>query len=48
MQIANSIVYAYNNKEDLIEWGRYGRKIIEEKYCWSMVAQVFENHLLTI
>lgn len=46
-EIAKAMVYAYNNKQKLKEWGTYGRAIIEEKYSWQKVTSDFENFLLT-
>jgi len=44
-EIAQAIVYAYENKENLKEWGSYGRTIIEERYTWEKVSKNFENYL---
>lgn len=48
VEIEESIMYAYNNKENLKEWGKIGRKIIEKKYSWEKVAKNFESHLISI
>lgn len=47
-EIARSIAFAYNHKENLEEWGKIGRKIIKEKYAWEKVAEDLENYLLSI
>ena len=43
--IAEAIVYAYNNRERLEEWGASGRAIVKKEYDWKTVAQDFEKHL---
>jgi len=48
IEIAKSIEYACHNKEKLIEWGKFGRTIVEEKYTWKKVAEDLENYLLSI
>jgi len=48
MEIAKSIIYAYNNKEKLGEWGKIGRTIIKQGYTWEKVARNLENYLLFI
>lgn len=47
-EIANAIVYAYNNRDLLMEWGACGRIIIEERYSWTKVANDLENHLFRL
>ncbi len=47
-EIAAAIVYAYNNKEMLREWGGYGRMIVEKRYDWDKVAEDFEAYLLQL
>ena len=47
-EIARSILYVYHNKDRLQDWGRTGRKIVEEKYTWSKVAEDLENYMLSI
>ena len=47
-EIEKSIVYAYHNKENFKEWGKTGRRLIEEKYTWEKVARDLENYLLSI
>jgi len=46
VEIAETIMYAYDNKDELEEWGSYGRIIVKEKYSWKKVAKDFENYLL--
>lgn len=48
MEIARTIEYAYLNGENLGEWGKIGRKIVEEDYTWEKVARDLENYLLLI
>lgn len=47
-EIAKAIEYAYNNKENLEEWGKIGRQIIKEKYTWQKVAKDLENYLMSV
>jgi glycosyltransferase involved in cell wall biosynthesis len=47
-EIAKAIEYAYNNKDKLIEWGKTGKKIIQERYEWGVVAKDLEKYLLSI
>jgi glycosyltransferase involved in cell wall biosynthesis len=47
-EIARSIMYVYQNKEKLGEWGAIGRTIIERKYTWEKVAKDLEDYLLSI
>jgi len=47
-EIGKSIIYAYNNKEKLKEWGALGRGIIIEKYDWEKAAKDLENYLLSL
>ena len=48
VEIAKSIEYAYHNKDKLKEWGKTGRKIVQEGYEWSIVAKHLENYLSSI
>ena len=48
MEIAQGIERAYISQKDLEEWGKIGRKIIQEKYTWEKVAGDLENYLLSI
>lgn len=47
-EIAKAIVYAYNNRERLGEWGKFGRGIVEKSYTWEKVAEDLENYLLSL
>jgi glycosyltransferase involved in cell wall biosynthesis len=47
-EISNSMIYVYKNREKLGEWGRIGRKIVEEKYTWAKVAKNLESYLLQL
>lgn len=46
VEIARAMVYAYENKEKLDEWGSSGWKIVSKKYTWEKIAKDLENHLL--
>jgi glycosyltransferase involved in cell wall biosynthesis len=48
VDIAKSMVYAYENKEKLAKWGKSGRAIVDKKYTWEKVAGSLENYLLSI
>jgi len=48
VEIAKSIMYAFDNREKLEEWGNCGRKIVEEDYTWEKIASNFESYLLSI
>jgi len=46
--ISEGILKAYQNRERLREWGRYGRKIIEEGYTWEKQAMRLAAYLKDI
>jgi glycosyltransferase involved in cell wall biosynthesis len=46
--IAKGILFAYQNRAKLAEWGKSGRPIVNAKYSWAKVAADFEKYLLTI
>jgi glycosyltransferase involved in cell wall biosynthesis len=46
--IANAITFLYKNQEELIKMGSEGREIIEKFYTWDIMAQKFEEFLITI
>jgi glycosyltransferase involved in cell wall biosynthesis len=48
IKIAKAIMYTYQIREKLEEWGATGRTIIDEKYCWEKVAKDLDNYLLSI
>ena len=47
-EIAKAIIYAYNNRERLSEWGTFGRDIIKKLYTWEKIAEDLENYLSTL
>jgi glycosyltransferase involved in cell wall biosynthesis len=47
-EIAQAIVYAYENRERIPMWGSYGRTIVEERYTWAKVAENFDSYLSSI
>lgn len=47
-EIADAIVYAYNNRKMLGEWGAHGRMIAEKRYSWGKVAEHLETFLLQL
>jgi glycosyltransferase involved in cell wall biosynthesis len=48
VEMEKSIVYTYNNRRKLEEWGKSGREIITEKYEWEKVATDLESYLLSL
>jgi len=46
VEIAKSILYAYNNRGQLENWGKLGRKIIEERFTWDKIAEMLEGYLV--
>jgi glycosyltransferase involved in cell wall biosynthesis len=46
--IADSILYTYENREKLVEWGRLGMEIVRSRYVWEKVAKDLEDYLLTV
>jgi len=48
VEIAKSIMYAYDNRERLESWGKSGRKIVEEGYTWEKIAEDLESCLLSL
>ncbi|MFX1520826.1 MAG: glycosyltransferase family 4 protein [Promethearchaeota archaeon] len=47
-EIGKVMVYLYENREKLSEWGKFGRKIVEERFDWRKVAEDFESYLLQL
>jgi glycosyltransferase involved in cell wall biosynthesis len=45
-EIAKSIDYAFENRNNLLEWGKLGRVIINDGYTWKKVAINLEDYLL--
>jgi glycosyltransferase involved in cell wall biosynthesis len=43
--IARSIAFAYDNKENLKEWGAKGRVIVKNKYTWERIAENLDDYL---
>ena len=46
--IAESIIYCYENKAKLSSWGNIGRAIVEKEFTWERVAENLEDYLLSI
>jgi glycosyltransferase involved in cell wall biosynthesis len=46
--IAESIIYAIQNKDKLPEWGKVGREIIQQGFTWQNVAADLGDYLLSI
>jgi glycosyltransferase involved in cell wall biosynthesis len=47
-EIANALKYTYSNRTKLDDWGKTGRKIVEEKYTWEKVAADLRAYLLSM
>ena len=47
-EIAKSIIYAYENKDNLEKWGESGRRIVDEKFTWEKVAKDLDSYLLQV
>ncbi|MCX7994760.1 MAG: glycosyltransferase family 4 protein [candidate division WOR-3 bacterium] len=43
--IADAIIYAYQNRRKLSEWGKEGRKIVAEAFSWDRIAHNFSIFL---
>ena len=46
--IANAIMFLYNNKEKLIDMGQKGKEIVEKYYTWDHIALDLEQFLSNI
>jgi glycosyltransferase involved in cell wall biosynthesis len=44
-EIAKSIIFAYESRNHLREWGIQGRRIVEKRYTWEAIAQKLEEYL---
>lgn len=47
-EIADAIVFAYENRSSLTKLGAKGRAIVEERYTWREVARKLECYLLKL
>ena len=47
IEIARSVIYVFNNRDSLSEWGKSGRKIVFDRYTWEKVAGDLSNYLLS-
>lgn len=47
-EIANGIMFLYQNKEKLYEMGKHGKEIVETYYSWERQATELEKFLKTI
>lgn len=48
VEIANSIVHVYQNREKLKKWGTSGREIITKRCNWGKAAEGLENYVLKV
>jgi glycosyltransferase involved in cell wall biosynthesis len=46
--LSDAIIFTYNNKEKLENWGRQGRQVVLEKYVWKKVNAEFIKYLSII
>lgn len=44
--IAKGVLSAYNHKQELEQWGSYGKNIISRKFAWEKVAESFDKYLM--
>jgi glycosyltransferase involved in cell wall biosynthesis len=47
-EIASAVVYAYENKRNLEEWGKSGRQIVSTRYNWEKAAEDLEKYLISL
>ncbi|MCK4434654.1 glycosyltransferase, partial [Candidatus Bathyarchaeota archaeon] len=47
-ELAKAMVYAYENREKLKDWGRAGQQVIAEKYVWKKVNEDLISYLKRI
>jgi glycosyltransferase involved in cell wall biosynthesis len=47
-RLAKAMIYAYENRDKLEEWGRVGQQVIAEKYVWKKVNKDLTSYLMTI
>lgn len=47
-ELAKTIVYAFNNRESLSDWGKKGRVLVSRRYAWDKVAEILENYLFSV
>jgi glycosyltransferase involved in cell wall biosynthesis len=47
-EISKAIEHAYHNKQNLYEWGKVGRQIVENEYTWRKIAGDLEEYLLSL
>jgi glycosyltransferase involved in cell wall biosynthesis len=44
--LAKGILSAYDHKQELKQWGSYGRTIINQKFTWEKVAESLDEYLM--
>jgi glycosyltransferase involved in cell wall biosynthesis len=44
-ELTKAINYAFNNWTNLLDFGTYGRHIIEQRYTWDKIAENFDKYL---
>jgi glycosyltransferase involved in cell wall biosynthesis len=47
-RLAKAMIYAYENRDKLEDWGRVGQQVIAEKYVWKKVNKDLTSYLMTI
>jgi glycosyltransferase involved in cell wall biosynthesis len=45
--IAKAIMYAFDNKDSLKEWGARGRALVKEEFDWPIIARNLDRYLAT-
>jgi glycosyltransferase involved in cell wall biosynthesis len=47
-ELAKAMIYAYENRDKLKDWGRSGQQVIVEKYVWKKVNEDLISYLMRI
>ncbi|MCJ7631669.1 hypothetical protein MUP77_04610 [Candidatus Bathyarchaeota archaeon] len=47
-RLAKAMIYVYENRDKLEDWGRVGQQVIAEKYVWKKVNKDLTSYLMTI
>ena len=47
-EIAKAIIFAYENRERLFDWGQKGKSIASKEYTWDKVAKKLQDYLLDL
>jgi glycosyltransferase involved in cell wall biosynthesis len=47
-ELAKAMMYAYENRDKLGDWGRVGQQVVAEKYVWKRVNEDLISYLMRI